>query len=277
MKYAIIAGLVTVAVATPQWEAIPSKKADPTTSTWNEWENVSKTTTTTSAWTEWDPVKPEPTKDADWEEWHKNPSYTTTVVTAITTYCSEPTKIVHHGKTWDITSATTLTITECPCTISVPVYTKTSTSCAPKATDDDWENYPLGCKNGKDKNGKDCKIPADAATTWANYAAPSSVAADDWANYPLGCKNGKDKEGKPCTIPADAATTWANYVAPSAASSTWAAWQSASVPVAASSTSSWGQWASSTGPAIAKWTGAANKVNVGAGLAGVAGIAALLL
>jgi hypothetical protein len=50
-------------------------------------------------------------------------------VTAITTYCPEATTITHAGKTWTVSSATTLTITECPCTVSVPVWTKTSTSC----------------------------------------------------------------------------------------------------------------------------------------------------
>jgi hypothetical protein len=56
------------------------------------------------------------------------PAYVTEVVTAYTTYCPEPTKITHGGKTYTVTKATTLTITDCPCTItkpatSTPVYT----------------------------------------------------------------------------------------------------------------------------------------------------------
>jgi hypothetical protein len=58
------------------------------------------------------------------------PAYVTEVVTAYTTYCPEPTKITHGGKTYTVTKATTLTITDCPCTVtkpapphSTPVYT----------------------------------------------------------------------------------------------------------------------------------------------------------
>ena len=47
--------------------------------------------------------------------------YTTEVVTALTTYCPAPTTITHGTKTYTVTKATTLTITDCPCTISKPV------------------------------------------------------------------------------------------------------------------------------------------------------------
>lgn len=46
--------------------------------------------------------------------------YTTQVVTAYTTYCPVPTTITHGSKTYTVTEATTLTITDCPCTISGP-------------------------------------------------------------------------------------------------------------------------------------------------------------
>ncbi|KAI9683694.1 MAG: hypothetical protein M1829_005000 [Trizodia sp. TS-e1964] len=51
--------------------------------------------------------------------------YTTQIVTAYTTYCPLPTTIVQNNKTYTVTSATTLTITNCPCTISKPVFTTT--------------------------------------------------------------------------------------------------------------------------------------------------------
>ncbi|KAJ4171830.1 hypothetical protein NW754_007425 [Fusarium falciforme] len=54
--------------------------------------------------------KPAPTK----------PVYTTEVVTAITTYCPEPTTLSYNNKTYTITKPTTFTITDCPCTISKP-------------------------------------------------------------------------------------------------------------------------------------------------------------
>ncbi|KAF2725205.1 hypothetical protein K431DRAFT_281162 [Polychaeton citri CBS 116435] len=48
--------------------------------------------------------------------------YTTEVVTAYTTYCPLPTTVVPgNGKTYTVTSATTLTVLDCPCTISHPL------------------------------------------------------------------------------------------------------------------------------------------------------------
>lgn len=45
--------------------------------------------------------------------------YTTTeVVTSYETYCPGPTTIVEGGNTYTVTEATTLTITDCPCTLT---------------------------------------------------------------------------------------------------------------------------------------------------------------
>jgi hypothetical protein len=49
---------------------------------------------------------------------------------AITTYCPYATEIVHGGKTYTVSSATTLTITDCPCTLTYPIWTSTTTSCS---------------------------------------------------------------------------------------------------------------------------------------------------
>lgn len=49
---------------------------------------------------------------------HRNGTVTTTrVVNAYTTYCPEPTTFELGGKTYEVAEPTTLTITECPCTI----------------------------------------------------------------------------------------------------------------------------------------------------------------
>lgn len=45
-------------------------------------------------------------------------TWTTTVVTALTTYCPHATEVVQGEKTYTVTQATTLLITDCPCTIS---------------------------------------------------------------------------------------------------------------------------------------------------------------
>lgn len=56
---------------------------------------------------------------------YNNVTYTTEVVTAVTTYCPGPTQITYGGETYTVSEATTLTITKCPggCTISYPVHT----------------------------------------------------------------------------------------------------------------------------------------------------------
>ncbi|KAH7263467.1 hypothetical protein BKA59DRAFT_506483 [Fusarium tricinctum] len=46
--------------------------------------------------------------------------YTTEVLTAITTYCPEPTTLTHGNKTYTVTEPTTFTITDCPCTVTKP-------------------------------------------------------------------------------------------------------------------------------------------------------------
>lgn len=42
-----------------------------------------------------------------------SPTTTTKVVTAITTYCPSPTTLTYNNKTYTVTKATTLTITNC--------------------------------------------------------------------------------------------------------------------------------------------------------------------
>lgn len=49
------------------------------------------------------------------------PVYTTKVVTELTTVCPEPTEITYGTKTYTVTEATTLTISDCPCTVTEPV------------------------------------------------------------------------------------------------------------------------------------------------------------
>lgn len=45
--------------------------------------------------------------------------YTSTeVVTSYTTFCAEPTEYVEAGHTYTVTEPTTLTITDCPCTLT---------------------------------------------------------------------------------------------------------------------------------------------------------------
>lgn len=49
--------------------------------------------------------------------------YTTEVFTAYTTVCPAATELTFNGKTYTATESTTLTITNCPCTVVKPVTT----------------------------------------------------------------------------------------------------------------------------------------------------------
>lgn len=60
--------------------------------------------------------------------------YTTEVVKGYTTYCPSATSFAMNNQTYTVSSATTLTITDCPCTITKPVETTPATS---TADDDD--------------------------------------------------------------------------------------------------------------------------------------------
>ncbi|PHH76981.1 hypothetical protein CDD80_1037 [Ophiocordyceps camponoti-rufipedis] len=58
-----------------------------------------------------------------------NATVVTEVVDVYTTYCPVPTQITHGSKTYTITAPTTLTITDCPCTITRPVLTTSAVVC----------------------------------------------------------------------------------------------------------------------------------------------------
>jgi len=54
--------------------------------------------------------------------------FTTDVVTAFTTVCPASTQLTYNGVTYTATESTTLTITNCPCTLVKPVTTYSSVS-----------------------------------------------------------------------------------------------------------------------------------------------------
>ncbi|KAK6520942.1 hypothetical protein TWF506_001180 [Arthrobotrys conoides] len=77
-------------------------------------------------------VSPPPSNGTDYGV--PEPSYTTTVVSSYVTYCPYPTTITEGGKEYTVTEATTLTVTNCPCTRTLTCSTTTSTSCPPTKT-----------------------------------------------------------------------------------------------------------------------------------------------
>ncbi|RVX69490.1 hypothetical protein B0A52_06554 [Exophiala mesophila] len=156
-----VLALAATAVAVPAWPE-PEPTTTTTTTTTPGW--PAKTTTTTPAavtttedvWADWETTTTTPAAittttpaaaSETWADWEEPYSWTTTIVSTITTFVPKPTNIVHGGKTWEVTDATTLTITGWPLTVSVPVYTKVTTSCssvpvAAESTWVDWEAAP---------------------------------------------------------------------------------------------------------------------------------------
>jgi len=57
-------------------------------------------------------------------------SYTTEVYTEYTTVCPAATELTYNGVTYTATESTTLTITNCPCTVVKPVTTSSYVYCA---------------------------------------------------------------------------------------------------------------------------------------------------
>ncbi|KAF5665870.1 clock-controlled 6 [Fusarium heterosporum] len=89
----------------------------------------------------------------------QNVTYTTEVVTAYTTYCPGPTEIVHGDKTYTVTKATTLTITDCPCTVTKPVFTTSAVVCkdCPAPTHAGKPEHPA--QPGKPVYGNNSTVP----------------------------------------------------------------------------------------------------------------------
>jgi len=58
-----------------------------------------------------------------------NVTVITEVVDVYTTYCPSPTEITYGTNTYTVTEATTLTITDCPCTITKPVIPTSTVVC----------------------------------------------------------------------------------------------------------------------------------------------------
>jgi len=97
----------------------------------------------------------------------QNVTYTTEVVTAVTTYCPEPTELTYGGTTYTITEATTLTISDCPCTIKKPVTVVSEVichTCAPaKPTWTPVKNYTQPAPTGAPVTTKPGPVTAGAA------------------------------------------------------------------------------------------------------------------
>ncbi|TPX18434.1 uncharacterized protein E0L32_011675 [Thyridium curvatum] len=109
-----------------------------------------------------------------------NVTYTTEVVTALTTYCPEATKITHGGKTYTVTEATTLTITDCPCTVTKPVITTPVVVCNTCGYNTTVPTTPVPTKplpTGGNKPSSPPSVPTAGAAKAAGLSGAGLAAA----------------------------------------------------------------------------------------------------
>lgn len=100
--------------------------------------------------------------------------YTTEVHTAYTTVCPASTELTFNGVTYTATASTTLTITNCPCTVVTPVTT--SSVVAPSAA----PVYPNGTTPAATTSAVAGKTTTAVGTTSAKTSAtatPSTISA----------------------------------------------------------------------------------------------------
>ncbi|KAG6052410.1 hypothetical protein E4U33_000542 [Claviceps sp. LM78 group G4] len=116
-------------------------------------------------------------------------AYTTEVVTALTTYCPLATTLTYGNKTYTVKSATTLTITDCPCTVHKPVETGTPAGgpeCAKKCN----EEYNA-CRVAPGANQSFCASKLASCVgynpfTGGAFMSPTACAAGPAATGPAG-------------------------------------------------------------------------------------------
>ncbi|KAG5951473.1 hypothetical protein E4U53_003023 [Claviceps sorghi] len=122
--------------------------------------------------------------------------YVTEVVTALTTYCPGPTAITVNNKTYTVTEPTTLTITDCPCTVHKPQPTAPiggQDECAKKCNDDFDK-----CSVAPDANHSFCASKLAACVGYnpfpgSGYVKPTACSAAPAPTQPAGGKDCADK------------------------------------------------------------------------------------
>jgi hypothetical protein len=102
--------------------------------------------------------------------------YTTIVVDSYTTVCPASSTITFNGVTYTntLTESSTITVTNCPCTVSAPVYTKTSVTVP--TTTPVYSNATTAVVSSTPVTVGTTSLTTKAATTAAT-ATPSVVSA----------------------------------------------------------------------------------------------------
>jgi hypothetical protein len=149
------------------------------------------------------PPKPTATKTKGHNDDHDDDDhdvvYTTKVVDVYTTYCPGPTTVVVGDQTHTVTEATTLTVTDCPCTVTEPVK-PTDKPEHPKPTDkgdhDDDDN-----DDHKDDDDKDIVYTTKVTTAYTTYCpGPTTVVVGDQTHTVTEATTLTISDGCPCTV-----------------------------------------------------------------------------
>ncbi|KAK2601779.1 hypothetical protein QQS21_004663 [Conoideocrella luteorostrata] len=114
--------------------------------------------------------------------------YTTEVVTALTTFCPVGTHTVN-SKTYTVTQATTLTITDCPCTVSKPVQ-PTSTPGQDECSKKCYDGYNA-CRSKPGANMSFCASEFVGCLGFNPYSNDGSLIT------PTACSKGPAPTGSP--------------------------------------------------------------------------------
>ncbi|KAL2055401.1 hypothetical protein ABVK25_004209 [Lepraria finkii] len=102
--------------------------------------------------------------------------YTTEVVTAFTTFCPSATSFTHGTSTYVVTEATTLTITNCPCTVTKPVSTSPAIAptAAPVVSITPVASSPVATSPAEVATTAAPVIPAPASPIFSNSTGPAA-------------------------------------------------------------------------------------------------------
>ncbi|EPE34866.1 hypothetical protein GLAREA_10561 [Glarea lozoyensis ATCC 20868] len=103
--------------------------------------------------------------------------YTTEVHTAYTTVCPASTELTFNGVTYTATASTTLTITNCPCTIVKPVTTSSVVYCNTCAAPSPAPVYPNGTTPAATTPAAAPPAVGTGVVVPAPSATPSTISA----------------------------------------------------------------------------------------------------
>ncbi|GAV51532.1 hypothetical protein ZYGR_0AD07150, partial [Zygosaccharomyces rouxii] len=129
----------------------------------------------------------------------------TEIVTELTTYCPSPTVLTTNGATYTITEATTLTITDCPCTLThTNTILKTADSNTPAATSFTTGGSSNSGNNNSGQNGAQANgavvTTTEVVETLTTYCPDYTILSTNGAAYTITAPTTLTITDCPCTV-----------------------------------------------------------------------------